>query len=311
MGRRALAAAVTLSALMACSGTASNNGPVNRQHGIPIRASEIHGPGTRMGDGFTVPPGAVLAGPVLSTTNSSNTGHLRTWTATLGIDGPPVEVMQQLANQAFAKGLTLAPEGERSCGEPRVPVPQPAICRFTSTPIVRGQPTAKQGLSVEVQQTDTPTTIGFVTYTDLATGPEIVFQADHPTVATPDLMLPPLPAQRGAAHGRLPQEGEEIAPGIPVLPNTAAVTPVFLSWLGKTEAVLRVTDEPDTVFRRYVHLLADLYGDLSRSPTNRSGPWSVKYASFEEGIEDGAGGTIHLFTAGRRAYIRLELHPSA
>ena len=311
MGRRALAAAVTLSALMACSRTAASNGPVNREHGIPIRASEIHGPGTRMGDGFTVPPGAVLAGPVLSTTYSSNTGHVRTWFATLGIDGPPIDVMQQLANQAHASGLTLAPEGGFCPSMPRVPVPQPRFCRYTSTPIMRGQPTTSRSFSVEVQQTDAPTTIGFVTYTDLAAGPEIVFQADHPTVAAPDLTLAPLPAQRGAAHGRLPQEGEEIAPGIPMLPNTAAVTPLFRSWRGQTEAVLRVTDEPDTVFRRYVHLLKDLYGSLSRSPTNRSGPWRVQYASFEEGFEDGAGGTIHLFTAGNRAYIRLELHPSA
>lgn len=311
MGRGALAAAVTLSGLMACSGTASNNGPVDRQHGIPIRASEIHGPGTRMGDGFTVPPGAVLAGPVLSTTNRANTGHVRTWSATLGIDGPPIDVMQQLANQAHAKGLTLAPEGPVCSSTPRVPVSQPRFCRYTSTPIVRGQPTAIQSFSVEVQQTDAPTTIGFVAYQDLAAGPEIVFQADHPTVAAPDLMLAPLPAQHGAARGRLPQEGEEIAPGIPMLPNTTAVTPVFRSWRGQTEAVLRVTDEPDAVFRRYVHLLRDLYGGLTRSPTNRSGPWKVNYASFEEGIEDGAGGTLHLFTAGHRAYIRLELHPSA
>ena len=150
------AAALMLVPWVACTSNDSTTSSINRAHGLPIRAGEIHGPGTPLRDGFTVPPGAVLAGAALQAEEKVVPGHqpgneprpsipLRSWSAVLGIDGPPLDVIHSFADQAASAGLETVGRGGCTAAqaEPSVPgtptlPPAPAHCALSTTSPVQG-----------------------------------------------------------------------------------------------------------------------------------------------------------------------------
>ncbi|MEP6624570.1 MAG: hypothetical protein ABJC79_09010, partial [Acidimicrobiia bacterium] len=136
------------------AGRGSGEGAIDRAHGIPIRASELQQSGTPLGDGFSVPRGAVLAGAVLpevpdaSPARGTPVVH-RGWTAVLGVGGAPRAVAERLLAQARAAGLPSLPHD---------PYCDRSGCGFASGlgHTVFGQPTLNSGRFVTVEVVSQP-----------------------------------------------------------------------------------------------------------------------------------------------------------
>src|SRR4051812_552866 len=116
--------------IAACTDSVSSVVVVDRSHGIPILASEVSGTGTRLPDGFRIPEGAALAGPALSERERRGEAEggpgvvVRRWSAVLGIDGPPLKVVEAFAVQAAQEGL-VAERGPECSAAIEPPPPQP------------------------------------------------------------------------------------------------------------------------------------------------------------------------------------------
>lgn len=95
------------------SGTTSI--PVVEHEGVPVLEGAIKGPGTPLGDGFTVARGTGLIGAVFpsDTAGRSDSGLRiadRGWRAMLLATGDPDAIMAAYSEQAAAVGLPLAPD---------------------------------------------------------------------------------------------------------------------------------------------------------------------------------------------------------
>ena len=295
-------ALVTVLAACSGSGTAGGGSPsnaVNRDHGIPIRASEVHGPGTRLGDGFSVPRGAVLAGPVLpeNPVRSADGGApaiRRAWTAVLGVDAAPREVAERLLAQAKAAGLPGLPK-EPSCYQ--------RGCGFTSG---LGPPVAPPSgrfvmvdVESQIETSGTWASIGFTDWGGRDPGGEPVGAGVPPSTDPP---IPPKPAP-----GRIPVVGDKVGFEYPeqvtVVDGSAMVSPVIFQ-PGAPRAVLRVSRDPNAVYRRYV---AQLRSTAEAGSTIRSGRAHVdgwNLTTTTASTEFGSF-TVDLLTRDGTAHVRL------
>src|SRR3954466_12353773 len=103
---RTVVGALVAAVLVACSGAGWESTAVDRDYGIPIPASEVHGAGMPLPDVFVVPSGTVLAGAAFPRRSgmSMNNRPLneRSWAAVLGIGVAPQTVAVALLAQAKA-----------------------------------------------------------------------------------------------------------------------------------------------------------------------------------------------------------------
>jgi hypothetical protein len=276
---------------VACSGSAPSSTSIDRQHGIPIRASEVRGPGTPLPDGFSVPAGAVLAGAALPERPTFfSSGKLldkRRWSAILGVGGAPKAVAGALLRQAKAAGLP---------GLPAEPYCQRDGCAFSNGDTTR-DPSGRL-VNVHVDAEGRRGTSASVRFTDFG-GPDIA-------VLTPvrSTGVPPLP--RKPAPGRLPSARESVGfdePTITVIENTAMIMPIE-SPNGPQQAVLRVTGDPRAAYRGYVRQLRAAYpsAGTKRTDDTRLDDWIV---STTEASIEATTFTVDLLTRRGRSYIRL------
>jgi hypothetical protein len=305
--------------LTACSGTDATASGVNRTHGIPIRVGEVHGPGTPLLDGFTVPSGAVLAGAVLQSnekTGGPDPMPIRTWSATLGIDGPPLDVVHAFADQARSAGLETY--GDGGCFEAQARPPTPAGCALSTTNSspATGPPGPQFGVTIQVVPGQEA--IGYVQFREWGEPGQFAPPTSSSTLPVPPRFAPEpsvsLPAFRGPAEGTIPETGEPIGFAIVkvrVQPGSAMVVPLYGAPpnSSENEALIRVTDdEPNTVFRSYLRALKAQMPRQRSQPNNESAGWTVRTVYVNDRGEDGNGGTAQLFTRPGRAYIRIYLY---
>lgn len=280
-------------ALVACDSISSSPNAVDRDHGIPILASEVHRPGTPLGDGFKVPVGAVLAGSVLpGRSGASFNGYRlneRRWTAMLGVGGAPRAVAQALLAQANAAGIP---------GLPAEPYCDRDTCGFAGG-LASSRPTGRSVI-VQVGEQGAAGASATVIFVDYGGKDSAVF----PHGAVPIVPGKPTPGRK-LATGRLPKTGDPIELHdwpVTVVAGTKMVLPV-LTANGLPQAILRVTGDPDACYRAYVRQLAARMSGLppKRPPDVRIDGWIIKT------IADGEFGTrtIDLLTRDGRSYIRL------
>lgn len=89
-GLPALLVATAIVAASACSG-AARHASVSNDYAVPVLASELHGPGTSLGDGFVVPNGAARVGPIVR--------QKGTWNAVLVVRDDPIAVFRSFVAQ--------------------------------------------------------------------------------------------------------------------------------------------------------------------------------------------------------------------
>ncbi len=313
--------------ISACTDSESAESSVERGHGIPILASEVRGPGTRLPDGFHIPDGAVLAGPVLSEVERRGTAGqptvvVRKWSAVLGIDGSPNRVVKAFADQAAHAGLV----GERGpgCRAAFVPSPppqpsQPAQCDFdTKRFAVTDAPPVGRVLSVKILQLSDGRTSGLIHLEDWTVDGQA---APSPTPGDPPTPSPDfvsLPTPPVPAPGHLARVGEligfEIEPFV-VEPGSELILPeVSYDTDPDGAAILRVTGSASSVFQAYLdqigRKLATRTGKarLHQPSLARSDGWKIKTVQFDDRYPDGHSGTAQLFIRGRDAYVRIQLY---
>jgi hypothetical protein len=278
-------------AMVACSGGGSGSDAVERGDGIPIRASEVHGAGTRLPDVFVVPSGAVLAGAALPRPRPVSNGRRtseREWTAVLGVGVAPRVVAIALLSQARAAGLQRLP-AEPSCDH--------IACAFDNFGLV---PQAGRVVVVRVGAQANAGTFAFVRFDEFPGLPNPGPPASGGTGTTG---VPPTP--RAPARGVLPATGDPIRLGdwtATVAEGTTLVMP-SVDADGPQEAILRVTGDPEDAYRAYVRQLRVRTADLAprRVPDTKIDGWTIKTTG------DGEFGsrTVELLTRHGRSYIRL------
>lgn len=293
-----------------------------------------------MRDGFTVPPGAVLAGAALQTVDKVEPGGqpgdkprpsipLRRWSAVLGIDGPPLEVIHAFADQAASAGLETV--SRRGCtaaqavpsvpGTPALP-PSPAHCGLTTTSPVQGIDVLQGAqLSVQIEVLPGRHAIGYMAFQEFGdTGSNPAPPTSSSTLPIPERFKSPpsvsLPAFRGPANGRIPNVGDPVGfdnAQIRVQRQSQMVVAAYSVSSGTSpdEALIRVTDgAPGEVFRAYLAAVKKAgMPRLHAVRPNHSAGWAVRTVNFNDGSEAGeVGGTAQLFTRPGRAYIRIYLY---
>lgn len=244
-------------ALAACSGPNAkpDEAAVAAAAPIPVSALDAKRPGTTIGDGFTVPEGAVLAG-VLPVAKSA-------WDAYLVIPGDPRDVIRELRDQAAREGLTLAPIrrlGSSFCSQREELYECRAYAQSTETgpgllvTFTRG-PGTDEGAP--------PTSRMVISYSRggrfTSLGPDATgdsgasFGPEPPPVAS---HWPPLPkAGETFAQGH-PIVGDavplELEPGSRLtMPTTLTAPLIGCSWPGY-EALIAIEGDPTSVLDAYV-----------------------------------------------------------
>jgi hypothetical protein len=94
--------------LSACESPGTDREAIVRVHGTPVVANALSPAGTPLGDGFVVPRGTELIGPVLPddpATGYPNLDWHRAWTALLLVRGEASPAIDALLAQAAAHGL--------------------------------------------------------------------------------------------------------------------------------------------------------------------------------------------------------------
>ncbi len=279
--------------LTGCSGGGSQAGTIDRDHGIPIRASELHGAGTPLPDVFVVPPGTVLAGAVLprrpGATFDGRPLNERSWTATLGVGVAPRAVAIALLEQAKAA---------RVAGLPAEPWCDRHACGFSAGWV--SSPPSGRSISVQVGTQRHQGTFASVRFDDFG-GPDPGASARGGVPSGSGIPHEP----RDRAPGALASTGDPIGLhdwSVSVAAGSEMVMPV-VSPMGPHEAILRVTGDPASVYRAYVRQLAARTPGLAptRLADARIDGWTLKTT------EDGEFGSraVDLLTRHGRAYIRL------
>lgn len=126
-----------LAAACSAGGPGTSSVSIDRTHAVPILAGETHPTGTPLGEGFSVPRGAVLVGPVLpvdAPISVSGVTPQSTWAATLVVDGEPLAVYDALVQQAIDHGIEGIPWSDLGC----VRGPDAAQCSGQSRIAARG-----------------------------------------------------------------------------------------------------------------------------------------------------------------------------
>lgn len=275
-------------AMVACSGGGSAANAVNRDYGIPIRASEVHAAGTRLPDVFVVPSGTVLAGAAFprrpSLVFDGRRLNERTWAAVLGVGVAPRAVAVALLAQARAAGLQGLP-AERYCDR--------ISCGFGT-----GEPFFPTGrvVSVWVGAQRNAGTFAFVRFDEFPGSPS---PGPAPSrIGT--TAVPPKP--RKPALRVLPATGDPIGLGDWTATGTTMVMP-SVDAIGPQEAIVRVTGNPHDAYRAYVRQLPGRTAGLvpRRSPDTNIDGWTIKTTA------DGEFGskTVELLTRHGRSCIRL------
>lgn len=307
-------------ALAACSGSGPVTGPaVVRAHGTPVVSSSLSPPGTVLGDGFRVPPGASLIGAALP--DSVYTGYpgltaTRRWTALLLVTGNAASVTRDLLRQAAEQGLQV-----RSA----IPGKAPAVCRSTrqaqtnthrprgllcstgavSVATVRSS-LYRRMLGIAARQGSCPSCTHPVA-ASLAVVSYSTFDADPVTLPRSATDLPrslPISPTTGALE--LPRPGDilHLAKGVDLRVVRGGVP---LSPPANRALVLMRVDDGERVLERYRRQALEKKPMGIRNTTEFRDGWRVHHFAVDDGSD--AFVEYELFQRARSAdYIRVSVH---
>lgn len=276
---------------------AKSAGRVDRAHGVPILASELHGAGTRLGDGFVVPKGAVLAGTPLPADSFVGPVEYRSWRAVLGIGGSPNAVIADLLEQARRSGLPGLP-ARPYCSREK----DQSSCEFSSWAGVGETGSTGRSITARVASRRDGNALGEVAFLDYG-GPDPTGAPEAPA-SDPVVLARP----KNPAPGAVPTTGQNVGfPGatIKVLPRSTMVLPVVN--FGAPVAVLRVDGDAERIFQQYVDQVRKAVepGEGSETIRRNDDGWAVTMTSS---LNYRDGGVVELMVHDNRAYIRLKVN---
>lgn len=191
-------------------------------------------PGTDLADGFVVPDGAALLGPLFPARVFGNGADITApgWTALLEVEDDPLAVVEDLVHQAEAQGLTAPQPSGCPAGDLR---PECTVCSDDRGTYRCGAGLAGNGrvLSIITARTDDPPADYAIVqaYPDArAVATDYVWQS---TVAGP--------APEDPTEGDAAAVGDELVDGFRLVEGSRSVGPV-IAW--SDTALVRIVD-PD------------------------------------------------------------------
>jgi hypothetical protein len=279
-------------------------------HGTPAVADALRGPGTPLGDGFSVPGGAAVVGAALPSSRQTgypDLGATDAWGALLLVTGESRDVAKALARQGARVGLTAATAIPAEC----VDAVDPCTTRLVAPGRVRDA-FAPRELWIHVAPN---ASLMMLQYTGFEPARADSRLAD-PAPAT--VRLPPEPAD-AQPPPTLPKVGDPITLDlgggtVRVQGGSEPLTAAFCHprplCFGEDMVVMRVTGGGET-FDRYLRATRALDRwdrEYRREPETRDG-WRVRSHSFT--TIDG-GPTYELFERdGAPTYLRISLSTGA
>jgi hypothetical protein len=280
--------------------------------GAPVVASAITRPGGKLPDGFTVPPGTVMLGPVMPTGVQTVFNGVpvpeRGWQATLLVTGDPYDVLDHARREAARAGMPASLILPSSCNTD--PTTETFECGFDAhSPGNFEYP--KRGASLGASITRRAGTAKLPPVSHLVLRYSRVEGTPNPAPApTPPPMErtmkpPPFPDHWPA----LLQPGDPTSRGsdIKIERGTRMVGPPIAAFRG-TAAVFEVVGDPQVVIDRYTKQLehADFFPVRPpfSDPVPGTGPSVRMYA-----IGDGTGEAITVPGKGRTTYLHFSIRP--
>jgi hypothetical protein len=273
--------------------------------GIPVLEGHHRGPGTRIGDGFTVADGSVLVGDPLPPRAQYGPRRPEGWRALLLVTGGARDVLDAYARQAAAIGLPVAPQFTTGAcrpdtellacelwGEQRTSERTRRVELSLQRGRAEGDPGPVSHLVIRYE------TIGPPPYGEVVDNGCRCPPGDRDAPAPED--WPPLPGD----GERLEAAVTRMQPGLAVEPGSQLVAhPTSLSeGYGASLALLVVTDDPEEVLAAYVDQLPDSYDHVEERSRFRGG--TVLHRFWGQG-----GGTYQadlVLREGRPAYLAIE-----
>lgn len=324
--------ALTVAAAAILVGCDSSGPSVDRSHGIALLASEVHGPGTSLGDGLRVPAGAVLAGAPLPNATvqlifDGQPIRARAWTAFLGVGGSPSMVAADLLRQAGRAGYpnlpmrpTCVTNGAGQVGPTGTTFPlggrtttsAPSTCTFQTAYGPVDRPPSGRQLRVEVSRYPAVGTWGTIDFTD--------YGGSASDVPPEPIDYPPLRVTAAPkAPTGLPGTGQRIGkdPAFVIVAGSAAILPTLPVDGQNWTAVIAVSGTPQSVYAAYrsqlrknLHATSGPATSDNGTPrfterTERNGAWRIRTIYGNDGNPDGLSESVELLTHGDQSFIRL------